>query len=458
MTVKSVVDIDVNDASFKRFSELFGKYQAALSKQPDMWKKTGQETSKATQSFADIAATLLAMNILHKEGQQTVVKTGKELQHQQSLWTKIHRSTTGVVKDVGDIGKWLARMGVNLGLAGIASGIAGLWGLVGIASSVTNQRTKALGLGLPMGYAEAFEKFQGKNISGHGEGMLQAAVWAKFPGTESSLATFLHVNPMAGNAFQLSDTMLLALRNKMKTVSPQMLEKQVGPMLSAWGLSLQDLMTIHNQPKGWFHKRIKESEHFAPLMGLHAKEGAQYQDFLSKVTATLDTVWTSVENRLTGLLGPIQNLVSVFGKDVNLLLNGGVAKAGINMLAHALDEFTAYIGSGRFTNDIKDFSNDVKEFATAVQHVGFAFGAVGNEFTHPVSASQNALDYYNDLSGGWLKYTPPFILDTVMKHFASPKSIPAATNVNVKTSHQVILKNQTGGSVNTSMAQHGSGT
>ena len=39
MALKAVYDIDVDDTKFRKFKELFDKYQAALAKLPKDWEK-----------------------------------------------------------------------------------------------------------------------------------------------------------------------------------------------------------------------------------------------------------------------------------------------------------------------------------------------------------------------------------------------------------------------------------
>jgi hypothetical protein len=57
VTLKSVIDIDIDDAKFQRFKALFDKYQAALAKTPDMWAKANKE-QRATTGAATTANTI----------------------------------------------------------------------------------------------------------------------------------------------------------------------------------------------------------------------------------------------------------------------------------------------------------------------------------------------------------------------------------------------------------------
>jgi len=68
MAVKSVVDIEVNDASFKDFVALFNKYNTALGKMPGVWNSTTdsiQTTGKKTDSLT--AAVEALSKILGKQ-------------------------------------------------------------------------------------------------------------------------------------------------------------------------------------------------------------------------------------------------------------------------------------------------------------------------------------------------------------------------------------------------------
>ena len=83
MAVKSVLDIDINDEKFKRFSALFDKYQSALGKLPGMWKDVDKETAGAAATFANITAAMMAQSHVQNEANEAARNSGKELQHQQ---------------------------------------------------------------------------------------------------------------------------------------------------------------------------------------------------------------------------------------------------------------------------------------------------------------------------------------------------------------------------------------
>ncbi len=60
MTVKSIVDVDVNDAAFAKFHALFEKYQAALAKTPGDWGKVEKAAGGTALTVESLVAGLAA--------------------------------------------------------------------------------------------------------------------------------------------------------------------------------------------------------------------------------------------------------------------------------------------------------------------------------------------------------------------------------------------------------------
>ena len=67
MAVKSILDIQVNDGPFKDFAALFAKYDAALKKTPDSWKKISVEIGGAKTTFDEMVAKLVGARYLRPD-------------------------------------------------------------------------------------------------------------------------------------------------------------------------------------------------------------------------------------------------------------------------------------------------------------------------------------------------------------------------------------------------------
>ena len=64
MPVKSLIDIEINDSAFQRFSALWEKYQKALEKTPGTWAQATKQINEQAKGFEMIAAEALTVQQL----------------------------------------------------------------------------------------------------------------------------------------------------------------------------------------------------------------------------------------------------------------------------------------------------------------------------------------------------------------------------------------------------------
>src|SRR5271163_4124336 len=86
MAVKSIIEIDVDDASFKAFSQTFAKYQAQLAKMPAVWANTTIQIkgTKAAQQ------QLLGQQVVGQQQQAAAARAAaaasRAMQFQSGQW------------------------------------------------------------------------------------------------------------------------------------------------------------------------------------------------------------------------------------------------------------------------------------------------------------------------------------------------------------------------------------
>lgn len=159
---KSVIDIEVKDEAFKRFHELFQKYQEQVKSIPEAWDKVTESTQGTVEAYAAITAALMAhQEMLHKQGQEGD-KNQKNQQKQLTLWQKTRVQIQGAWQDTVKLGKQVQSITSDLvkwaELGGIVTGLAGglgLWGLGDLARGVTSTYKAAGGLGVTTGELQA---------------------------------------------------------------------------------------------------------------------------------------------------------------------------------------------------------------------------------------------------------------------------------------------------------------
>lgn len=157
MTAKSILDIEVNDAAFKKFAEQFGEYQKLLEGMPQQWSEVNEALKIASESFAAGAASVAVM----AEEMRSVAANQERFEHATEKSSRamsgLARHAAGLARTVGELAKWT-------GLGGLLIGGAGLFGIDRLAHSVFGARRAALGLGVTMGEQSAFRVNYGQFV------------------------------------------------------------------------------------------------------------------------------------------------------------------------------------------------------------------------------------------------------------------------------------------------------
>src|SRR3974390_491448 len=88
MATKSVVQIDIDDAAFKRYTTLYEKYNTALGKQAGLWKAAGAQTLVMTPHLQKMAAAQLAAAQATQQMAAAQAKAAASAQQQATAWSK----------------------------------------------------------------------------------------------------------------------------------------------------------------------------------------------------------------------------------------------------------------------------------------------------------------------------------------------------------------------------------
>ena len=156
MALKSVIDIDINDAAFQRYQASFKQYQELLAKTPGAWKKVTGEIDASRKSFEDLVAAAAARQGYAKLTAEAETLAKRQTEAQAVAWRDMARSTRTVATNIIDatraLLRWTELTSVFTGLLGVG----GLFGIERLATSAAGQRRSASGLGITPGEQRAF--------------------------------------------------------------------------------------------------------------------------------------------------------------------------------------------------------------------------------------------------------------------------------------------------------------
>ena len=176
MVAKSILQIDVQDESFKKFTESYNAYYASLGKMPGAWAAGGKAMAAAmmaqTKALKEQAAA-------EAEARAKAIEETKRLKYESEAtaraWQDMGRHTVAFARNIASVTtsllKWSTMTSIFAGLLGVG----GLFGLDRLAYGAAGARRSAQGLGVSIGEQKAFGLAYGSVVDPSKLNELQAA-------------------------------------------------------------------------------------------------------------------------------------------------------------------------------------------------------------------------------------------------------------------------------------------
>lgn len=365
MPLKSIIDIDVQDAAFQRFQALFEKYQTQLAKTPQAWAAVGKEGKKVQSSFEAAAAALLSQAEHSKrlaDAQAATAKSSRTLEHS---WSSVAASTKSVASNIAsatrDLIKWTGITGAFTGLLGLG----GMWGLTRMAESVSMGRRSSMGRGLTYGEQQAFGinfgrivdpgSFLGGISEARANPAMARALWG------------LGVNPYQGDT---ADIAVRALRSA-RGLAQQTPDSQLGLIAQSRGLGEIGIGTEEM-------RRLKamSDKEFGQLqagysrdrlgLGLNGQTQKAWQDFTAQMQRSAQQIMNTFMKGLVPLAPQLVKLSSAFSDTVQSLLGSQGFEQLVKETAKGLKDFAAFVGTPEFKQDVQSFAAGVEEISKKI--------------------------------------------------------------------------------------------
>jgi hypothetical protein len=366
VTLRSVLDIQVNDDAFKKHHEAFAKYREALDKLPPKWKEVGGVVRGVSGDMEDLAALMLAQNehlVALLRGQRAFGQATQNSAHHMGI---LERSARGVMHSIGTATRDLLKWGTISAVAGGLLGLGGLFGIEGLATSAYGMRKQASGLGLPAGLPELFGIEFGPSLN-NPEQLLQGMLTAR---TDMSSPQYRAMMMLGLRGNKDPAAVAAGIAGWARRTPEQLL----GPLGEAFGItSMADIGTLERLHSGDPREVADETQRLRRMFALTRVS----DDLLKKwqnLDITLGEARVQIRNSLiVGLadLAPsIGKLSAAFSDVVSAFLKSPVVKHWIDdVIVPALESFAKYIGTDKFKNDVQYVAGVLWNFATVVWDV-----------------------------------------------------------------------------------------
>ncbi|MHB8388243.1 MAG: hypothetical protein ACYDBH_01520 [Acidobacteriaceae bacterium] len=367
MAKKPVIEIDVDDTQFKAFHDLFIKYEESLAKMPKAWEDANAVMNAGIAAIAEqthqIAKHLNSATHAQKQFGHATRAGENGLKKMAGYAEKMADSIFGVAKFM------LKSAGWGAGLFGGA-----LFGIDKLAQNAVSTQYTARGIGITTGQQRAFG-MDFKRIAPAG---LPESVFAAQRNMSDWgwLAKASGMNPeqaAAVNPAQLAEIILgrahaYARKYQGNTV---MMSQNAAAMMAykAVGLGTQDVTRLGAMNGSQIS--LAESRFASDSLRLNYTNKAVRQLFtfsneLARMGKWIDT---TITNKLAKLGPALTPLIRALGTDTNTLLNSILSPANLKNIKTGLNDFTAYLTSGKMENAISSF-------AESLSHLGKDIGAL----------------------------------------------------------------------------------
>ena len=263
MTVKSILEIDVNAEGFDKYNKNFSKYSERLKSQSDTWKKVNQGIDASTKFAEKNKNTVFQINEAVAKQYLGQKKINVEAEKFSKVTNVTKRTFGDVAKSSFSISKSIAGITFNLLKWGSVIGLAGatgsLFGIGSLASSGAEIRRKTLGVGVTAGELNASRNVYGQYANV--DSLLSNINLAKNDITKKYAFNAIGVNPEGQSTAQLMPQILEKFAQIYKSGSEETAQQRV----SAYGAEQ-------------FGLDIETIKRFASLSAEEKKERAdQYQ-------------------------------------------------------------------------------------------------------------------------------------------------------------------------------------
>lgn len=377
MTTKSILDIEVNDAQFGRYKQIFDKYYEQLMKMPGLWRQSAKEQDQVAEHFEKMASAMTKQAEAERQDIEVDKRRTDTVERQEHLWTSISRSGVSFAKSIVHATESMLRWTGILSAVGGLLGAGGLFGIDRMARQTANDRRSSSGLGMSIGQQKAFQQNMGRIVDA--DSFLGWINAMEMDITKQGPAFGLQGRGLSGNTTGDALSLLDAIRAKGQTMPLSQLRTQ----LNAYGLQMDDesLRRLVNTPAPEYAQYRRGTINDAKVLGPDDKTAKAWQDFTQQMEKAGERIHTLFTVGLLPLEEPLKKLSDAFIHFVEIMLKSNLVKDAIEGLSHGIDKLGKYLTSPEFEQDVKDFTKGIKDMIEAMG--GFVLW-----FTHPGEAAK----------------------------------------------------------------------
>jgi hypothetical protein len=369
MAVKSIIDVEINDESFKRFNDLFNQYRQKLGETPAAVNAVNAEIKNSEAAYAGVVAAIFAQTETLKHAMTAQQDYNKETDKGAHSWNTIAKATKSAVSDIIAGTTALLRFA---SFGGALSGLLGagtLFGLDKIGQGVGNARRSSQGVGASTGEQEAFNLSFGRYLDT--DSLVSGLNGALTDPTKRLPLITLGASQAdinSGNAVKTATDILPRLKQIADTTNPLFYQSAINThQLGGLNITPETLKRLHALSPGEFQDALSQNSSYAKRLNVTDSDARAWQDFVVQLKLAGQEIENVLVKGLEPLTIPLKDLSKSFTDVVETFLKAAKDQGWIESISSGLEEFAKYIGDQHFKDDVKEFVADIGVLATDIK-------------------------------------------------------------------------------------------
>jgi hypothetical protein len=359
MATKSVIEIELIDDQFKAFSAQLKAMQAIIGSMPEQWKavtKEVNEEQKAEAKAANEAEKARKKKIQEEKDFNKIIEDRKKAFMDAAYFT-------------GNIAKNLASGALSIAKWMTFAAVGGGFGLGGLASSASDYRKRAQGLGTTTGALRAAESNLGSYIDV--QSVLSNMATLQHDITQSFYLGRLGGRKQGDPLDQLQTVMSNAIKDFKAHGQDLNYAQNVGltKVFSPEELIRLSALSAEELEKTW-KQLAKDRE----AMKLSDATSRLWQEFWNKLKTATNTIEVAFIKNLTALIPQLKELSETIVKAITNLLSS-------KKFQEAVTKFANYLGSDDFKENIATFFEALKKIGEAAYNAAVFLGLIDKKAT-----------------------------------------------------------------------------
>jgi len=384
MATKSVIDIEINDEKFKEFQKLFEKYQKSLDKMPGQWGKINKSSASLQGNFDKIQHALDTVAKRLDKNYTTLQNTDRVAKNTANHFSQIGKNASSIAKSVSSTTFNLLKWG-SIGLAtGLIGAGTGLFGLANLASNAGNTRKQAQGVGVSPGELKSAQVNYGK-FATDPNALLGSIANAQTDINKQVSFQAAGINPEQ-SAFKIMQQALKKAGEVYKQGEPGTAQQRLEVSgLSALGIDIETARRMASLRKDEIDQTEKQANKDAKLLDVTDNLLKRWQALDIQLNRSKEKIEKTFLGALEGLVTPLEGLSESFSNAIKIFLGDPKVKDWIKGAGKGIEDFSKYLTTPKFQEDVKDFILNVEKIGQAAMLLADAIIWLAKLFKNPLN-------------------------------------------------------------------------